>query len=322
MNIGVIGTGKIGARMAKTVAGMEGVCVSAVAARDFEKTKTFADRYDIPRAYQNYAELLQDPDVDLVYIGTPHSMHFRHASDAIRAGKPVLCEKAFTVNAREAETLLALAREKRVFLTEAMWTRYMPWRQKVHELIDSGAIGEVRAVTANLGYKNDHIPRILELASAGGALLDLGVYTINFAVMFLGTGYTKVTSDVLLGETGVDLWNTETLSYPEGRMASLTSTVRVQTDRRGVVCGTKGWIAVDNVIRGENVRLFDENRKEAAVFPAMPEITGFEYQVRACEKALAEGRLECAEMPHADTLAVMRLMDSLRADWGLRYPME
>ena len=186
MKIGILGAGGIAVQMAKTVAGMKDVENYAVAARSFERAQAFAEKYGFSKAYGSYEEMLADPQVDLVYIATPHSHHYLHAKMCLEAGKNVLCEKAFTVNADQARKLFALAKEKNLLITEAIWTRYMPSRKMIDDIISSGVIGEVTAVIANLNYAISEVERIRKPELAGGALLDVGVYTINFASMVLG----------------------------------------------------------------------------------------------------------------------------------------
>ena len=186
MKIGILGAGGIAVQMAKTVAGMKDVENYAVAARSLERAQAFAEKYGFSKAYGSYEEMLADPLVDLVYIATPHSHHYLHAKMCLEAGKNVLCEKAFTVNADQARKLFALAKEKNLLITEAIWTRYMPSRKMIDDIISSGVIGEVTAVTANLNYAISEVERIRKPELAGGALLDVGVYTINFASMVLG----------------------------------------------------------------------------------------------------------------------------------------
>ena len=186
MKLGILGAGGIASTMAKTVAGMKDVEAYAVAARDLERARVFAQKYEVKKAYGSYEEMLADDEVELVYIATPHSHHYLHAKMCLEAGKHVLCEKAFTVNAEQAQKLFDLAKEKKLLITEAIWTRYMPSRKLINDIIESGVIGEVTAVTANLSYTVSHVERIRKPELAGGALLDVGVYPINFASMVLG----------------------------------------------------------------------------------------------------------------------------------------
>lgn len=220
MKIGILGAGGIAVQMAKTVAGMKDVENYAVAARSFERAQAFAEKYGFSKAYGSYEEMLADPQVDLVYIATPHSHHYLHAKMCLEAGKNVLCEKAFTVNADQARKLFALAKEKNLLITEAIWTRYMPSRKMIDDIISSGVIGEVTAVTANLNYAISEVERIRKPELAGGALLDVGVYTINFASMVLGDKLKDVQATAIFRE-GVDMLDTIAMVFEGDRMATL-----------------------------------------------------------------------------------------------------
>ena len=203
--IGIIGAGWIADKMAEAIAPYKDMCVYAIASRSIEKAQQFAQERNIEKAYGSYEELVADPKVDLVYIATPHSHHFQHSMLALEHGKPVLVEKAFTANAQEAEILIRTAREKGIFITEAIWTRYMPLSHKVKELMESGIIGEPRALTATLCYMMEFKERIVKPELCGGALLDLGVYALNFARMYFGTDIVRTVSNVHLGPTGMDM---------------------------------------------------------------------------------------------------------------------
>ena len=223
MKIGIIGAGWIADKMAETLTGLDSSMKYAIAARDADRAAQFANQWGFEKSYGSYRELVEDPDVDLVYIATPHSHHFEHASLAINAGKPVLCEKAFTANAREADALLNLAHKKGVFITEAIWTRYMPLSLKVKELLDSGAIGTPRLLNASLCYMMEFKERILRPDLCGGALLDLGVYSINFCRMYFGDDVINETSNCIKGTTGMDMHNSISWSYRDGRIANIQS---------------------------------------------------------------------------------------------------
>ncbi len=322
MNIAILGAGDIASVMARTVSKMEEVNCYAVAARDYIRAKEFADNYGFQKAYGSYEEMVQDPQVELVYIATPHSHHYEHAKLCLEHGKHVLCEKAFTVNAKEARALISLAREKKLLLAEAIWTRYMPSRQYINEVIASGIIGTPHTLTANLGYVIADKPRIIEPSLAGGALLDLGVYPINFALMAFGDDIESITSTALLSNTGVDLQNSITLKYKDGKMAILNSTTLALTNREGVISGDKGYMVVENINNCERIRVFSNERKEIKSLMMPEQISGYEYEVTACMKAIQEGKLECEEMPHVETLRVLEIMDQLRKEWGVSYPQE
>lgn len=327
-NIAILGPGKIARSMAKTLRGMraqgEAVRLYAAASRDLARAQAFCAQEGFEVAYGSYEEMLRDPNVDLVYIATPHSHHAEHMKLCIAHGKAVLCEKAFTANAAQAREVLALAKEKGVLVTEAIWTRYMPSAAILRELIASGTLGDVKMCSASLFYPIDRVERLIRPELAGGALLDVGVYPLNFACMLFGSDPVRVESSVLLSDTGVDYQESFTLHYEGGRMAVLSAGMGGRCDRRCLVSGSKGYAVADNVNNIRKIEVFtaEDNFTAPHEIPVPPQITGYEYQVRACLRALERGELECPEMPHAETIRMMELMDGLRAQWGVKYPFE
>ncbi len=239
--------GRIAAKMAHTLRDMYGARLYAVASRDRERAGAFAARWGAERAYGSYEEMLDDPALDLVYISTPHTLHRENALLAIRKGKPVLCEKPFTVNTPEAEEVIGLAREKGVFVAEAIWTRYLPMSQTINEIVASGVIGAPLVLSANLGYPVTGKERIWDPALAGGALLDVGVYPINFASMVFGTEIEHVVSSCTKLPSGVDASNSISITFSGGRLAVLHSSIVARTDRQGIISGDLGHIIVENV---------------------------------------------------------------------------
>lgn len=322
MKVGILGAGNIARKMAETLAVMEDAAAYAVASRDEKKAKSFAAEWGVERAYGSYEEMLEDNQVDLVYVATPHSHHYSHIKLCLEHGKHVLCEKAFTVNAGQAREVLGLAKEKGLLLTEAIWTRYMPSRKMVCDLVESGVIGEVTSLTANLGYSLRGIPRMEQPKLAGGALLDLGVYPLNFAAMVFGDQVTRMESTVVKSEQGVDVAESITLVYADGRMAALYSNMGAVTDRKGCIFGDKGYIEVTNINNIENIRVFDSEYRQVATYDVPKQITGYEYEVEACREAIEKGWLECPQMPHQETIRIMEQMDALRRSWDYEIPGE
>lgn len=320
--IGIIGCGHIAEKMAATLIKMEGVESYAVASRNIDKSKAFADKWCFKKAYGSYEELADDKEVDLIYIATPHSHHYDHARMCIEKGKPVLCEKAFTANAAQAKELIRLAEEKKVFITEAIWTRYMPLSVKMKELIDGGVIGTPHTLTANIGYAISDKERIFSPELAGGALLDIGVYTLNFAAMAFGTDIKETHSACQKLETGVDAQENITLFYNDGKMAALQATAFSVTDRYGVISGNNGYLMVENINNPECIKVFDKSYNMIAEYKAPEQITGFEYQVMASIEAIENGWLESPFMPHKETIRIMEQMDALRKEWGVVYPWD
>ncbi|MDO4260448.1 MAG: Gfo/Idh/MocA family oxidoreductase [Eubacteriales bacterium] len=322
MKIGIIGAGGIAGTMAATVSRMDDVTRCAVASRDLTKARAFAEAYGFEKAYGSYEELVSDPEVDFVYIATPHSHHFEHAALCIRHSKHVLCEKAFTMNAAQAEELFRLAGEHGVLITEAIWTRYMPSRRIINELLEEGVIGEVRTLTANLSYRICQNERIVRPELAGGALLDVGVYPLNFALMHFGNGYQSISSSAVMTDTGVDGQNCLTLAWPDGRFAVLNSGIYGESDRRGTFYGSEGYMVVENINNPEEILIYDNSHRQIRRVEVPEQISGYEYEVRELMNCIRRGEKECPSMPHAETLRVMRIMDGLRSEWGIVYPQE
>jgi len=320
--IGILGAGWIAGKMAETVSAMAGYEISAVASRSIEKARDFANKWNIKNAYGSYEALVSDNDIDLVYVATPHSHHFQHAKLAVEQGKPCLVEKAFTANAHEAKQLLDFAEKNGVFVTEAIWTRYMPLSHKIKELIDGGAIGEPRLLSASLCYPLEDKERITNPALCGGALLDVGVYVLNFARMYFGNDVVKTVTNCQLGVTGMDMQECISLSYADGKMANLQAGARCLNDRQGIISGTEGYIRVDNVNCPEVVEVYRNYALVETYRKPSDMISGYEYQVMESRRCIEAGLLESPMMPHAETISVMRQMDSLREEWGVKYPMD
>ena len=320
--VGILGAGSIAHAMATTLERMEGAEPYAVASRSYDKACGFAGQHNIARAYGSYEEMLDDPEVDLVYVATPHSHHYLHAHMCIEHGKPVLCEKAFTANLRQAEALLKFAHEKKVFITEAIWTRYMPFTKIINAMVNDGTIGRPMTLTAHLSYAIADKERIRKPELAGGALLDIGLYNLNFALMAFGTDISDICSTTIKSEEGVDFQDSITLKYADGKMAALQCNVFCAGDRLGIVSGDKGYFIVDNINNPQRADVYSADHRRVRTVCCPPQITGYEYEVQACIDALEHGTLECEDMPHAETLRVMGMLDSLRKEWGVHYPMD
>ena len=322
MNIGFIGAGRIANTLASTMARMEDVNLYAVAARDLGRAQAFAAQYGFDRAYGSYEEMLRDPNVELVYIATPHSHHAAHMKLCIEHGKNVLCEKAFTLNAAQAREIAALAKAKGVYVAEAIWTRYMPSRAMINEVLASGIIGNVTALTATLCYPVAYKERCIRPELAGGALLDVGVYCLNFALMHFGDDIERMDSSVRMTDTGVDGQESITLHYRDGKIAVLTAGILSRSDRKGIFYGDKGYIIVENINNPQSISVYDLTDTLIKKLEVPAQITGYEYQIREAMARIRAGETESASMPLDTTIAVMERMDALRKNWGLIYPME
>ena len=322
MRVGIIGTGWIAEKAAITLRGLSECEAYAVGSRTLERAEAFAKEWGIAKACGSYAELINDPDVDLVYVGTPHSHHYDVTKEALLAGKPCLVEKAFMANYRQAKEIVDIAREKKVFLAEAIWTRYQPVVKMVRDLIDSGRIGTPRLVTATLGYSMGEKPRIMRPDLCGGALLDLGVYALNFVRMFFPADIVSMESQCVKSKTGMDLTNAVSIILADGVLCNLQSSAACVGDNIGVIAGTDGNLIIDNINNPQKITVNTHDREFVEDIHVPQQITGYEYQFLACRQALADGLLEPREMPLEETLYVMQLMDGLRQKWGVRYPMD
>ena len=330
IRIAILGAGRIAQHMADTLVKMAAdsryadlVEPYAVAARDAGRAADFATKYGFPVSYGSYEELVSDPNVDLVYIATPHNLHAEQAILCMKAGKGVLVEKAFGANAAQTREMLAVAKETGMLCAEAIWTRYMPSRGMIDDIIASGIIGDVQAIDANLCYPTTAKARITDPALAGGALLDVGVYPINFIDMIMHNApIARIESSMRPYETGVDAHNSMTFYYENGVMASGQCSFLCYSDRWGSVCVSVGDMGGQNINNVEAIDVYDGKHTIVAHYDVPAQLTGYEYEVASAAKALLEGHTECAEMPHADTMRIMELMDSLRRDWNLTYPFE
>lgn len=321
LRVGIIGTGWIAEKAAITLNGLKECEAYAVGSRTIEKAEAFARQWKIPKAYGSYTELIADPDIDLVYIGTPHSHHYDVTREALIADKSCLVEKAFMANARQTKEIIDLAHERKVFLAEAIWTRYQPVVKMMRELIAS-RIGEPCMLTATLGYSMGDKPRIMRPDLCGGALLDLGVYALNFVRMFFPVDIVSIESQCVKSKTGMDLTNAISLVLADGMLCNLQSSAQCVGDNIGVVAGTEGNLIIDNINNPQQITVNGPDRTYVETIRVPQQITGYEYQFMACRQALIDGLLEPLEMPHEETLYIMQLMDMLRKKWGVHYPMD
>ena len=322
LNVGILGAGNIAEKMASTIRQMDDARVVAVGARDLVRAQAFAGRFGIPKAYGSYEQLAADEEVELIYIATPHSHHREHAILCLNAGKHVLCEKAFARTAAEAREMLALANEKKLLLTEAIWPRFMPMAQELAQLCSREEVGKVWGLSANLFYPVRDKERIQRPELAGGALLDIGIYPLTFASIVMGDDIADITTSAIMGETGVDLQNTMILNYKDGRQATLSSGVLSRGNRRGQLYCERGYIEVENINNFECIKIFDNDYQLVRKIDCPPQISGYEYEVRAAAKAIREGQLECPEMPQREIIYMMELMDTIRHKWDFWYPGE
>jgi len=325
INWGIIGCGGIAHMFATSLRALDRGTLLAGASRTPGRVAEFAEKHGIARVYTDYESLMADPDVDAVYIATTHNFHFENVRLCLENGKHVLCEKPFTVNAAQTGELIKLARVKKLFIMEAVWTRFLPAIDKLRELLAEGAIGEVRTVRADFSLMGDFGAehRLKNKALAGGALLDLGIYPITFASLVFGEPPARIQSSAVLGDTGVDERSFYLFEYTGGRHAMLSSSFTHDAPTEALVCGTKGYIRMPWFLAGPELILHrhGEEKPETLKFP-YGEGENFKFEIAHAMDCIAEGKTESNILPLAETLAVMQAMDTLRAQWGLEYPDE
>ena len=320
---GILGTGKISRQFAEALKDTPGAVLAAVASRGINGAQSFAREFGAAAAYGSYQALADAADVDIVYIGTPHPMHAENALMALRAGKGVLCEKAFTMNRREAEEVVALAREKQLFLMEAMWTRFMPALAEVRRIIASGEIGRVHQVTADFGFLATQGPehRIFNPALGGGALLDLGIYPLSIAAALLGP-VESVRAQSEMGPTGVDIQTAFTLRHEGGALSACSCSLRARTPGELTVSGEFGHIRMNTMFhRARTITV--TSAEGAARTVDTPFIgNGYAHEAIEAQRCFQAGLIESPGMTHDETLALMGVMDEIRSQIGLSYPAD
>ena len=322
-NWGILGPGHIAGVFAAALSGVETARLKAVGSRSLKRAEDFAAKYQFETAYGSYAALAADPAVDVVYISSPMSCHAEHIRLCLENGKHVLCEKTVTLNAAQWKELACLAREKQLFLMEAMWTKCLPAFQQAVKWVQEGRIGTVRLVKAEMSLVlRDPNPRLISRELGGGALLDVGVYPLAVATACLGYRPQEVKTCAYIGRTGVDYDAAILLQYPDA-YAALTIGFDLECRNDAIVVGETGRIVFDPEFwRAESVKLYDRNGGILDVFCQPHPINGYEYEISEVHRALDAGRLESRLIPQRDTLATMRLLDACRAQWGLYYDEE
>jgi predicted dehydrogenase len=317
---GIVGPGRIAELLVEDFAVVEGARVTAVASRSLPRAEAFAARHGIERSYGSYAELLADPDVDVVYVATPHAQHAAFARAAIRAGKALLVEKAFTATYAGAAEVVEMARSTGTFVMEAMWTRFQPAVVRLRELVADGAIGEVRSVQADLGIQRAFDPddRLFALELGGGALLDLGVYVVSFAQMLLGSPATVQAAGSLF-PTGVDAEAALLLGFDDGRSATLSTSLRNALPGQARVFGTDGWIDVLPRFHHPDTIVLHRGDAEPETIVRPPLGAGYAHELIEVGACLRGGRTESAVMPLDDTLAVQDVLQQAADQLGVRH---
>ncbi|MBQ3080713.1 MAG: Gfo/Idh/MocA family oxidoreductase [Clostridia bacterium] len=322
IRIGIWGTGSIANRIMADFSRGENYVFAAACSRTLSRAEAFQKKYGAMRAVEGCDRLAHDPDIDLVYVASPHPFHFEDAKAFLEGGKHVIVEKPFTVYPNDAEALVKLAREKKLFLMEAMWTRFLPAIMDAKRKIEEGAVGNIRLITANFGYRSAFDPesRIFAKRLAGGSLMDVGVYALSFACMLLGNDATIQAVNCVKTPSFVDASVAFQLSWPSGASAQLFSAVDTATEARAVIYGETGTIEIPDFWHAAEYTLIRNGESEHFAFPKENEGHFHQFE-HACELIL-RGKTESPVMPHTDTLRIMNMLTDIRRQAGITYPEE
>lgn len=317
---GILGTGGIASRFAESLLELDGAQLVAVGSRTPEGADKFGARFGAEHRFGSYQELAECSQVDAIYVATPHTLHYQNTLMALRHGKAVLCEKPFALNAAQAQAMIAEARQRQLFLMEAMWTRFQPSMEKVREVVQQGLLGQIEQVQADFGREFEFLPqhRTFNPELGGGSLLDLGVYNLSFASMVLGAPQ-NVDSQAVIGETGIDEETVVWLEYASGAQAELTTSMRRRLANSARIYGSDGYLEVTPEFwKSRKLVLVSNGQEQHIATPFAGH--GDQFQALEVHRCLAQGRTESAIMPLDETLSIMQTMDQLRAQWGLHYP--
>jgi predicted dehydrogenase len=315
---GILGAGGIAKAQVSDMK-RHGFTVTAVAARDLAKAQAWADEMGLPKAYGSYEELAADPDIDAIYVATVHPAHAAAATIALEAGKHVLVEKPFTMDAAEAQALVDLATSKNVVLLEAMWTRWLPHMVRIREILAEGLLGDVRVVLADHDQNNEHVERMYKRELGGGALLDLGIYPVSFAWDVFGAPST-VLAHATLTDAGVDRETAIILGYPSGAHAVLQTQMSGTGPNRAAIVGTDGRIEIESVwYNVVGFTRYDRAGEVVERFDEKVEGRGMHFQAAELERIVASGQLAGQILPPAETVGIMATLDEVRRQIGLSY---
>jgi predicted dehydrogenase len=320
---GIIGPGKIANKFAQALVLAGNASLEAVASRDAGKARDFAAKFGVPRSYDSYAELANDPAIDVVYIATPHGYHAEHALLCLNKGKAVLCEKPMALYQRQVQSMVDASRQHRAFLMEAMWARFVPIMQKIMELIQEGQIGTVRYVRADFGFAGPYSPdnRLFNLRLGGGSLLDIGIYPLFLCLQLMGEP-DQIQASGKLADTGADESCQAILQYRDGRAGMIYSTFACQTSISAEIAGSEGLIEIPGPWHKNSSFTLRRKGQDPVTVRVDPIENGFEFQIREVAKCLDLGLIESPLMSHAFSLMMSGVMDRIRARIGVKYPGE
>lgn len=321
---GIIGAGRISTKFATALVGMDNTKLAAIASRNMDNAKEFATKFGIEKSYGSYEDLVNDPEIDVIYIGTPNTEHKRNAELCIKNKKAVLCEKPFALNEKETKYLIELAKENQVFLMEAMWTKFLPVTQKVKEWMETGKIGNVLKLDINFGFqtKFDESSRLFNIDLAGGALLDVGVYPIAYSIFLMNQFPKEIRSTAIVGKSGVDEQNAILFHFDNKVIATLSSAITAKVGQDAVIIGDNGRIVVPNFWMADQAFLYNGDGNLLESFSEGARINGYEHEANEVNQCIMEGKIESDIVPLRDTLNIIKIMDTLRCEWGIKYKQE
>lgn len=325
MKWGILATGRIAKKFAETILQMEeeGEMLAAVGSRQLESAKAFADAYHIDNYYGSYEQLASDPDVEVIYVATPNSMHYENCKLCLLHGKHVLCEKPFTITVSQAKELYDLAAEKGLFIMEAFWIWFLPLYGKLREILKEGIIGEIRQIKCEYGFVAEGARKERKFKSelGGGALLDIGIYNLGFLYLLKQELPKSFTSKVHMNEYGTDDYSDIELVYSDGCVAQSIQTIGKELERNATIIGTKGTIFLNDFQHAERMTVCLEHQKEIVMeFPE--DINGFEYEIREASKCAREGKTSNDYYTPKDSIAIAQLLYDIRTSWGMRFEGE
>jgi len=321
---GILSTGKIAHKFVQDLKLVPEAQVVAVGSRNQASADEFADLYNIPHRHSSYEALVADPDVDVIYIATPHAMHYENSLLCLNAGKHVLCEKAFTLNAKQAREVIALARQKNLFIMDAIWTRFMPSMYEVRRMLHEGTLGEVQMVNATFGFKPAYDPeaRLFNPELGGGTLLDIGIYPIQLAFMVYGQKPDSFLTTAHIGTTGVDERTGIILQYSGGRTATINTAFTMQLSNDATIYGTNGYLHLHAPFWNTSTMTLHITGQDPKLISTPLTGFGYAHEIMEVHTCLDANQTESQWMPLDETIALMETMDALRAAWGVVYPQE
>ena len=324
-NWGIIGCGGIARKFVSSLKALPNSSLAAVASSSPERAASFAQDTDAKRFYTSYDELIADQNIDAIYIATTHNFHHKNLIQCLRGGKSVLCEKPLTINAKQAEEAIILARKNKCFLMEGMWTRFLPAVVKAKEITRQGGIGDLLSIKADLSFRGpvDHPEhRLFNKTLAGGALLDVGIYPISLASFFAERNPATIQSHAVIGPTGVDDRSFYLLDYSNGLSAQLSSDITASLPANAYISGSNGYIKLPNFLGAQKLEIHIKGKEPQTFEFPFADAEGFKYEIEHVMNCIQNGQNESPVMPLDETLAIMQTMDSMRSDWGLIYPGE